>query len=172
MGATIIDGILQAGINYKNTVEPRVNDYLEKYSGIKTTKQFKELLDEISVSKLINWKESAKTERIQKLTEFLLEEGINTEEEFGKWLNLQENIYKLTQISGIKSKTADYFKILTGHNTSAIDRHLIGFLENAGIHVIEYEKAQQIISQTAKLLNVKESHFDHSIWKYMSESKG
>jgi 3-methyladenine DNA glycosylase/8-oxoguanine DNA glycosylase len=171
MGATIIDGILQAEIKYKTTVKPRVNTFLSEYPEITTTKKFKSLIDRVSVSKLINWKESSKTRIIQNLTEFLIKENVDTECEFKEWLKHDNNVEKLKQISGIKDKTADYFKILTGHNTNAIDRHLIGFLENAGIQIGNYQEAQSIISETAKLLDIHESYFDHSLWKYMSESK-
>lgn len=170
MGATIIDGILQAGVNYKSTVKPRVNEYLEQYPNVITVKQFKILCDEVTVPKLIKWKKSAKTERIENLTSFLIDEAIDTEAEFRKWLEYSNNITKLKRISGIKNKTADYFKILTGHSTNAIDRHLIGFLTNAGITVLGYEEAQQIISDAASILGIQESYFDHSIWKYMSGS--
>ena len=171
MGATIIDGILQTGINYKTTVKPRVNNYLHKYPNIKTTKEFKLLIDQITIPILISWKQSAKTDRIYKLTEFLLKEFINTEEEFKEWLENPSNMKKIKKLSGIKDKTADYFRILTGHKTNAIDRHLLKFLKQAGITVSSYEEAQNIISETSKLLKVDESCFDHSIWKYMSESK-
>ncbi len=170
MGATIIDGILQAGINYKTTVKPRVLNFLSKYPHIKTVSEFKELCDRHSISKIINWKKSAKTERIEKLTEFLINQSVETEDEFKCWLNKKSNIDALKKLPGIKDKTADYFKILTGHNTNAVDRHLIGFLEKAGITVTSYKEAQDIISQVATKLGIEESYLDHSIWKYMSES--
>lgn len=170
MGATIIDGILQAGVSYKATVKPRVVDFLTKYPEVKTVQEFKRLCDSVTVSALINWKQSVKTERIERLTEFLIKEGIDTESEFSEWLRSGKNISRLKRLPGIKEKTADYFKILTGHSTNAIDRHLLGFLSNAGVTVSSYEEAQGIISEAAKKLGVEESYFDHSIWRYMSES--
>jgi len=171
MGATIIDGILQAGIKYETVVKPRVKKFLSMYPKITTTKKFKSLIDKVSVPALIDWKESSKTRIIRNLTEFLINENVDTESEFKDWLKNDDNIEKLKHISGIKDKTADYFKILTGHNTNAIDRHLISFLENAGIQIKNYQEAQSIISETAKLLHIQESYFDHTLWKYMSESK-
>lgn len=40
MGATIIDGILQAGLNYKNVVKPRVDKFKNEYRNVKTTSEF------------------------------------------------------------------------------------------------------------------------------------
>lgn len=170
MGAIIIDGILQAGMTYKTVVKPRVLKYLKEYSNIKTTSEFKSLINKIPISELINWKpNSAKTKRIGGLTNFLLGKNIDTQEDFKQWLSSEENIVEFKTLSGIGDKTADYFKILTGHNTSAIDRHLISFLEKAGIMNTNYQESQIIISATAILLEVDESYLDHSIWKYMSE---
>lgn len=168
MGAIIIDGILQAGIKYETTVRPRVKRYLINYQEITTTSQFAKLIAQETVSSIIEWKPSAKTERIQGLTEFLVENSIETQEEFKEWLSYDENINKLKSLSGIGDKTADYFKILCGHKNNAIDRHLLNFLEMADIRTDSYDEAHKVISKTSVLLNLDEAVYDHSIWRYMS----
>ena len=169
MGATIIDGILQPGIKYSTVVRPRVKQYLSDYPEVTTTTKFLSLIERKDLSKIINWKKNAKTERIKNLTNFLVSENVNTEGDFYNWLAVEQNITKLKSLSGIKDKTADYFKILTGHKTNAIDRHLLDFMKNAGVTVSEYGEAHTIISNTAKILEVDEAYLDHSIWCYMSE---
>lgn len=170
MGATIIDGILQAGINYKTIVKPRVNQFLAEHPNVVTTSKFIEIFEKLTIPALINWKASAKTERIEALSYFLKDKGVETTDEFGIWLENEANIKELKQLSGIKCKTADYFKILTGHQTNAVDRHLIGFINRSGSDVSNYKEAQTIISGAANALGVEESLFDHSIWKYMSQA--
>lgn len=171
IGATIIDGILQAGMNYKTVVKPRVIEYLKNYPNVATTSAFDKLIKEIPISELIRWKkDSAKTKRILGLISFFLNKKIETQKDLNKWLLLEDNIIEFKKQDGIGSKTADYFKILSGHNnTSAIDRHIFNFLKKAGIMNTDYSETQAIISTTAKLLNINESYLDHSIWKYMSE---
>ena len=51
--------------------------------------------------------------------------------------------------AGIKCKTADYFKILMGIKTSAIDRRLYTFFEQAGVKVHDYTDAKLIVDETA-----------------------
>ncbi len=92
MGATIIDGILQAGMTYKNCVKPRVDDFLNSYPDIIETSQFISLFEKEGISSIINWKASVKTERITALSYFLKNEGVETTEEFGIWLEQDENI--------------------------------------------------------------------------------
>ena len=171
MGAIIIDAVLQAGISYKNTVKPRVKSYLDNHPNTITTSQFKSLIDQVKLTELINWNASAKTERIENLTDFLIQNKIETQDEFKVWLDKEENIKELKKISGIKNKTADYLKILTGHSTIAPDRHLLDFLSRAGITVNNYKEAQSVISGAALILSIDEAFLDHSIWKFMSELK-
>ncbi|MGL1363070.1 hypothetical protein ACSTKI_00380, partial [Vibrio parahaemolyticus] len=170
MGATIIDGILQAGIDYKSTVAPRVNKYLYEYGHVTKTSEFKKLIQEVGVDKLITWKVSAKTKRIITLTDFFVSVGVETESDLYKWLEIESNCAQLLKINGIKCKTLDYFKILSGHtDTTAIDRHLYQFLDDANINYDGYDEAHLIIKKTAVVMEVNASILDHSIWKYMSE---
>ena len=133
MGAIIIDGILQAGIKYETTVRPRVKKYLTDYPEIKTSSAFANLISRVPISTLINWKPSAKTERIEKLTSFLVSIGIESQESFSEWLSDESNILLFKKLPGVGDKTADYFKILVGHQTNAIDRHLLNFIKKAGL---------------------------------------
>ncbi|MNW07169.1 hypothetical protein D3C71_2037230 [compost metagenome] len=77
----------------------------------------------------------------------------------------------LKSISGVGAKTFDYFKILVGLETNAVDRHLENFIQDAGIKVSGYKKHQEIINQAADDMNIRRAVLDHSIWKYMSEKK-
>lgn len=40
MGATIIDAVLQAGVSYERAVRPRITNFRNKHSEIKTTSDF------------------------------------------------------------------------------------------------------------------------------------
>ena len=96
------------------------------------------------------------------------EQRVETVDDLRAWLVDAGNIQRLKRIKGIGDKTADYFKILTGIPTSAIDRHLYKFLAQAGVEVNSYAQAQQVIRETAALLNIDERTLDYSIWAYMA----
>ncbi len=66
-------------------------------------------------------------------------------------------------IKGIGSKTIDYFKILTGIQTYAIDRRLLDFLKQAGIEVSSYDEAKAAINLTADTMGIQRAYLDHSI---------
>jgi thermostable 8-oxoguanine DNA glycosylase len=76
---------------------------------------------------------------------------------------------KLRSVKGIGPKTIDYFKILVGVSTSAIDRHLLNFLALAGLLPCGYREAQTVINAAADILSIDRAYFDHSIWQFMSK---
>lgn len=166
MGAIIVDAGLQAGIRYETAVLPRINKILATYPDAKTTSEFQRILMIEGATNLLNWSLDRKVNTIVDVTLFFIAEQIETDEELRSWLLHPENIDRLKQIKGIGNKTADYFKILVGIPTSAIDRHLYSFMADAGIYVNQYDAAQQIIRDTAVLLTIDERTLDYSIWKY------
>jgi len=170
MGATIIDSILQAGLNYRHVVYPRGIKSLNKYPDYTTTCDFIILMQVTPLTKLIKWQKGRKLERIQDLSWFLFNNGIENEKQLATWLDTNENIERLSQINGIGPKTIDYLKILSGAQAIAIDRHLFGFLELAGIFDRSYSEASLIYSKASELLNTSEYEMDRQIWLYMTKA--
>lgn len=168
MGAILVDGVLQAGIRYETVVLPRVESVLNNYPEAKTTSEFQRVLMIEGALKLLAWKLDRKINTLVDLTQFFVSERLETAAELRDWLDEADNVQRLKEIKGIGDKTADYFKILTGIPTSAIDRHLYKFMAQAGIEVGDYEEAQQVIRETAVLLDVDERTLDFSIWSYMA----
>lgn len=154
MGATITDAILQAGLNYKNVVYPRILTLLTQYSDYRTTSDFIILIQTIPLTRLIKWKNEIKIKRIMALTWFFYNNEIENEIKLALWLNDPSNIKDLSRIKGIGPKTIDYLKMLSGNQTIAIDRHLFKFLEIAGILVKTYEEAQLIFCKAADILDM------------------
>jgi endonuclease III len=171
MGATITDSILQAGMNYRHVVFPRILELLYEYPNYTTTCDFLILIQTIPLEKLINWKNERKLNSIEKLSWFLYENGIENENLLASWLNNHENIIQLSSIKGIGAKTIDYLKLLSGNQAIAIDRHLFKFLNMAGIDIHSYQEASEIYCKTAEILKISKYELDRQIWFYMSNTK-
>jgi len=167
MGATLTDAILQAGIDYNTLVFPRAKRIHDQFPDASTTSGFARVIEREGAANLLNWK-GEKVERLTALVALLMEKGIDTEDQLRSWLATPENMARARQIKGIKDKTAHYLQILVGAKAVAVDRHLFGFLERAGIVTSSYEIANKIIVETAHLLGVDPARLDHSIWLYMS----
>lgn len=168
MGATIVDSILQAGLNYKSVVYPRVKKLLLEYPQYKTTCDFLILMQIIPLTKLIDWKNTIKLDRITNLSWFLYNNKIETETNLANWLSSLDNIQKVLKVPGMGNKTIDYLKMLSGEPAIAIDRHLFKYLELAGIVIKSYEEANKLYCYAAKTLNITLYELDKKIWTYMS----
>lgn len=169
MGATICDAVLQAGVNYKNTVEPRIDRLVKNYPEAKTSSTFATLIKKEGISKVLDWKDGTrKPNTIKEMIRLFLEEKIEREKQLAEWLKNDKNVQKLQAIKGIGDKTVDYLKILVGFENMAVDRHMKAFLKKAGIHFNSYQEVKEILQSCAVHLNEKPQLLDHSIWKYMS----
>lgn len=169
IGATVADAILQANNNYKTHVKPRVNRILAQYPSARTTSSIQSLLRSVPAAEFLGWRGIDRAQRFSRVFDLFAAEGIENEEDLREWLSLDSNLPRLRAIKGIGPKTIDYFKILVGMSTSAIDRHLLSFLELAGLAPCSYLDAQSIINATADILRIDRAYFDHSIWQFMSK---
>ena len=169
IGATVADAVLQANLRYKTHVKPRVNRILAVYPEARTTSSVMRILTSTSAMEFLDWRGQDRAKRFSRILALFATEGIESEAELKDWLGHTGNLLKLRSIHGIGPKTVDYFKILVGVSTSAIDRHLLGFISLAGIDAGSYGEAQAVINGTADLLGIDRAYFDHSIWQYMSK---
>ena len=170
MGATITDSILQAGLNYRNVVLPRVMHLRDTYKEFKTTCEFIILFQSIDLETLINFNNKIKINRIKNLSWFFYNNQIENENQLSYWIRNPGNERALLEISGIGLKTVDYLKILSGNDALAIDRHLLKFIELAGLGKKTYNEASILLSFTAESLQIDKSFLDKKIWLYMSKS--
>ena len=169
MGATLTDSILQAGMNYKNVVYPRVYNILTKYANYTSTCDFIILFQTIPIEKIIQWKNISKQNTICKLAWFLYDNKIENEDVLAQWLmRSNENAESLLQIKGVGRKTVDYLKLLSGLQAIPIDRHMFQFLKLAGIEASCYEEVSIILKKAARCLKIEESVLDKTIWNYMT----
>ena len=173
MAAIITDGILQAGLNYNTVVKPKIDNIKLLYPELKTTSAFYDKIQIGELEKIINWKHEEKLNRIIGVTKLFIEEHIETPSDLAIWLSDVKNVAYFKTLRGVSNKTADYFKILTGKSSVAVDRHLFTFLNLAGIKIAstEYERAKKIIIETAILMNKRAEILDFSIWTYMTNKK-
>jgi len=170
MGATITDSILQAGLNYRTVVYPRVANLLTNFYDYKSTTDFIILFQTIPLGKLINWRNEQKLNRIIETSWLLYNNQVENEDQLSTWLSDHKNINTLSEIKGIGPKTIDYLKMLSGQQAIAIDRHLFKFIELAGVVVKTYDEAHILYCNVAKKLNIQKYELDKKIWSYMAKA--
>ncbi len=171
MGATIADAVLQARMNYETHVLGRIKEIRKRFPNASTVSGLFRVLKHTTVKDFLNWRGIDRTTRFQKIADLFFAEGLETERDLKHWLEEGKNIPRLRSIYGVGPKTIDYFKIMTGIQTVAVDRRLRDFLQSADISFSGYVEPREIIVDAAELMNVQAACLDHSIWKYEGKNK-
>lgn len=169
LGATIADAVLQAKMKYETHVRPRINRIKRIFPNADTLSGLKSALSERTTTSFLDWRGVDRAKRFDDIVSLFSSEGIETEDDLRQWLTDERNLFKLSMIRGIGPKTLDYFKILTGIQTCAIDRRLLAFLSQGGIEVSSYDEAKEVINLAADIMEVRRAYFDHSIWEYIGK---
>jgi hypothetical protein len=171
MGAIIVAAVLQSGLTWKTTVVPRVIRLLG-YPEAATVSGFLRLTDQHGIRQMLGGWNGPKPKWMVGVARFLVADGVETEDDLRSWLESPGNGERLLALKGIKDKTLDFFKMLVGIPTSAVDRHLGGMLSQAGVSFSGYYEAREITNLAADLNKMDRRLFDMSIWQFMSERAG
>lgn len=171
VGALFTDTILQAGVNYRSVVWPRVSHVLEAFPYATTVSAFAEVLDNYGTANVLRWSNEEKTHRMDELVWFCLVNRIETSRQLTDFLKYDSNVQKLKDIHGIGNKTCDYLKRLLGFDTVAVDRHIRSFMESADIYCNDYFEIKEIVEYAADFMEKTRRELDYSIWSYMSRKE-
>jgi hypothetical protein len=170
MGATICDTILQAGLNYRTVVAPRVRRVLCRWPAAVTTSRFIAMVSRHGLNDVLMWQNAEKPTRVGQFAEFLQDRGIEMEGDASNWLASDENCATLQTVRGVGPKTVDYFKSLVGLPAVAVDRHVRTFVAWAGIRATSYADIRELVSAAADAMQIERHDLDHAIWSYVSVS--
>jgi thermostable 8-oxoguanine DNA glycosylase len=169
LGAILTDIILQAGLNYRTVVFPRVLNVYNNFNKAHDLNGLLDTINETGIERFLNWRSETKLYRFQSVLEYLQVNSIQTTKELTNHLFDDKNSENFLSIHGIGNKTIDYFFKLMHVDTIAVDRHIINFLNQANISFTNYHNAKKIVEYTADILNISRRDIDYSIWNYMSE---
>jgi hypothetical protein len=169
MGATITDSILQAGVNYRTVVEPRVRQVLHKYPEAKTSTAFLSVIEYYGAGGVLSWRHPEKPRRVHVLTSYFVSMNVQTEACLRELLLDTGRCEELLKIKGIGPKTVDYLKRFAGISAVAVDRHLRRFIYSAGVRRAAYDEVRLVVAYAADLLRVPRCSLDHAIWTYLSK---
>lgn len=168
MGALLTDCVLQAGLNYRYVVQPRVVRVKALYPYATRLSIFADVLDDVGSEYVLQWRCGEKPRRLERIVHALLSEGIETGLDLGRWLADGDGQDVLGAVKGVGPKTLDYMQILCGQPTCAVDRHVVTFMQSAGLQPRNYQHAHALFTQCAETLNVSAALLDAAVWQYQS----
>ena len=171
IGALFTDTILQAGVNYRSVVWPRVAHVLDTFPYATTVSIFAEILEDYGTANVLHWSNVEKTQRMNELVLFCLDHQIETSRQLTEFMRYEHNVNMLKDIHGIGNKTCDYLKRLLGFDTVAVDRHIRSFIESANICCDDYFDIKEIVEFAADFMEKTRRELDYSIWSYMSRKE-
>lgn len=171
IGALFTDIILQAGLNYKNVVKPRVDRVMYDFPQANNLQNLRLVIEQHSLEEVIKWSHPVKIERFLDLLNFCTKREINSCNDLKIFLRNSDNRILFLSVKGLGPKTLDYTLKLLDFDTIAVDRHIIGFLELAGLKHKGYEFTKKTFEFAADLLEISRSSLDETIWYYMSNKQ-
>jgi hypothetical protein len=169
LGAILADSILQAGLNYRTVVKPRIERIIIFFPEAATMAGTVDLIERGAVANFLSWKHSEKIDRFIRLARTLESQNISDTESLHMWLQRAESRDQLLSLSGIGHKTVDYLCCLVGLDLVAIDRHARTFARNAGVEISDYEGLKTAFSYAADLLGLSRRDFDSWVWRLVSQ---
>lgn len=167
VGALLADGALQAGLNYRSVVFPRVDRIEREFPSASSISGLRKVLDTMPVSFFLEWTHYEKIARFESLVDFFSTRA-ETVSDIAEYLARDGAQAELKLLKGIGDKTVDYLFRLSGGAGVAVDRHVIRFVEEAGIRHESYSATKHIVNSTADVLGIPRDCFDASIWLFMS----
>jgi hypothetical protein len=168
IGALFTNIVLQAGLNYRSVVKPRVDNLLFNYPHATTRSQFEDLINVEGLEKLIRWQHPEKLRRMRDLLSFARFHQIDSCGELKIFLRDLNNQNSMREIKGFGPKTIDYCLKLLNFDIVAVDRHIYSFVEMADIMTKDYQTTKRIVEYAADFLQISRSAIDQGIWLYMS----
>lgn len=169
MGAVLADSVLQAGLNYSKVVKPRIASILKTFPHATTTDILIGVIEQEGSPKFLQWKHREKVSRFDSLIAFMAEAKIDSTSELSRALRDESFRINIKRVRGVGPKTVDYMACLVGVDCIAVDRHIRGFAELAGLEDDSYDYLREVFSFAADLLSISRREFDASIWHYQSE---
>jgi hypothetical protein len=169
IGAVLADCILQAGLNYRTVVRPRVKRIQANYPSAARLSGVKAIVDGGEASDFLCWKHAEKLSRFSGLVALLGADSVEEVSDLREWLNQTRARERFLSLHGIGPKTYDYVCCLVGIDRIAVDRHVKSFASEAGVTIRGYDELQVVVSYAADLLGLRRREFDAWIWRLRAQ---
>lgn len=171
IGALFTDVVLQAGLNYNSVVKPRIQKVLIYYPEDYTVAKFQVVINREGLGNIINWKDSVKLDRFERLLQFAVSNNIDSCSDLKLFFCGKDSYHHFLSINGFGPKSLDYLLKLLNIDSVAVDRHIYSFVKMAAVDVKGYQQTKKVVEYAADFLNISRSAMDQMIWNYMSEKK-
>ncbi len=169
IGALLADLCLQAGVNYDYIVRPRVEYILERFPSSACVEGLRGALASVDIGEFLRWKGQTKIRLFGAVLEALEYRYIQDVGDLSSWTCTTEARETLLRIHGFGRKTFDYLRLLCGFESIPMDRHLLRFLDLAGVdsRLFDYDAAQELLLTACRQVGLEPYKAERGLWVLM-----
>lgn len=164
LGAVLADSVLQAGLDYRSVVLPRVTRILENFEAASEMPALIEIVIGGASADFLNWKHNIKISRFESLVRKVHSLGIQNIVDLRASLVCDDFGHEIQKVKGVGPKTVDYMACLVGIDSVAVDRHIRSYAKRAGVVGEDYHFLKHVFCFSADLLAVSRREFDGWVW--------
>jgi len=168
LGAILADAALQAGLNYRTVVRPRVDRIQTLYPDAASLLGLVSEVRRVGAETFLNWSHAIKVNRFLRLIDVFKTNGVRNVDDLKVWLFSNDARETMLKLNGVGPKTFDYICCLSGMDHVAVDRHIKSFASEAGVLIDGYRDLQVAVSFAADLLGLSRRDFDAWIWQRLA----
>jgi len=168
MGAKLADAVLQSGFTYETVVRPRVERIAADCSKGHTTSGFLAILKTEGAAKVLKLKAGRKLRTIMEITQFFLDQRVETTADLRSWLQSAGSASKLMTVYGVGPKTVSFLKLLVGLDAIAVDVHILRFVEEAGVDLKDPELVEIVLTKAGSKVGLTGAQVDQLVWRAMA----
>jgi hypothetical protein len=168
MGAKLADAVLQSGVAYEAFVRGRVDRIARERPSAQTASGFLKLLHLEGPAKVLNLRAGRKLRTILELTQFLVDQGVETAQDLQTWLQVSGKASTLLGLHGVGPKTVSFLKLLVGLDAVAVDMHVLRFLQETGISLKGPEQIEALLTRAGRELDLSGAQVDQLVWRSMA----
>jgi hypothetical protein len=169
LGALLADLSLQAGVNYDHVVRPRVNSILVRFPTTSALTGLRTAIGEIGVEEYLQWRGQEKIGLFQSLLALMSRNGHETVEDLSLWCVCGRTKAVLLSLPRFGPKSFDYLRLLCGVESIPLDRHIVRFLQLAGLDCLsmEYTEMQEILLAACRHISLEPYKAERGLWLLM-----
>ena len=168
LGALLADLSLQAGVHYDHVVRPRVNSILVRFPRTRALTGLRTAVSEIGVEEYLQWRGQEKIGLFQALLALVWRNRLETVEELSLWCG-GDTRATLLRLPRFGAKSFDYLRLLCGFECIPLDRHIVRFLELAGLDCgsMGYGEMQDILLAACQNIGLEPYKAERGLWLLM-----
>ena len=165
------DAILQAGLNDRTVVNPRVLAIIEAYPSASPLRGGNAIIRAGRLPDFLLWSHPPKLGRFRAPALYFAQHQVEASGVLRDRIEELRFRNGLLELAGIGPKTGDYLVCLAGRDAIAVDRQIRSFAREAGLRIRDYDTLRLVFCYAADFLGMSRRDSDSWVWANVSSRR-